>query len=112
MGPVLETVMLICFGFSWPLSVIRNYRSKTAKSMSLPFILMIIVGYAAGLAAIIISHSAGYVLIVYFFNLLMVLANLVIYFINRRADLKMAEDAQPIRSNNTNIAESARRRAA
>ena len=41
MGSILETVMLICFGFSWPLNVIKAYKAKTAKGTSLPFILLI-----------------------------------------------------------------------
>ena len=45
MAEILEAVMLMCFGFSWPISVIRNIRARTAKSMSLGFILLIIVGY-------------------------------------------------------------------
>ena len=86
MSSILETVMLICFGFSWPMSVVRNYRAKTAKSMSLPFNVMILVGYVSGIVAKIITHSEGIVLAVYFFNLIMVSANLILYFINRRAD--------------------------
>ena len=51
MGSILETVMLVCFGFSWPISVWRNIKAKTAKSMSLGFILLIIAGYVAGIGA-------------------------------------------------------------
>lgn len=88
MSEILETVMLVCFGLSWPMSVVRNYRAKTAKSMSLGFILLIITGYIAGISAKICSHNYSYVLAVYIFNLLAVSANLVIYFINRRYDRK------------------------
>ena len=51
---LLETVMLVCFGISWPVSLIRNVRARTAKGMSLGFILLIIAGYIAGIAAKII----------------------------------------------------------
>ena len=98
MAQILETVMLVCFGFSWPMSVIRNYKAGTAKSMSLPFILMIITGYAAGIAAKFISHSAGFVLIVYFLNLIMVSANLAIYFRNRRLDRKKEREEKPVQT--------------
>ena len=94
MAQILETVMLICFGFSWPMSVIRNYKAGTARSMSLPFILMIIVGYVAGIAAKFISHTAGFVLIVYFINLVMVSANLVIYFRNLKLDRKKEKETE------------------
>ena len=41
MQNLLEAMMLICFGFSWPISLINNYRTRTAHGMSLPFILLI-----------------------------------------------------------------------
>ena len=65
MGSILETVMLICFGFSWPLNVIKAYKAKTAKGTSLPFILLIITGYIAGIAAKVITGQINYVLIAY-----------------------------------------------
>ena len=40
MQNILETMMLICFGFSWPISVIHNYRAATTHGMSVPFILL------------------------------------------------------------------------
>ena len=62
---ILETIMLISFGISWPLSVVKNIKAKTAKSMSLPFILLIMIGYIAGIASKFISVN----LTVYFINL-------------------------------------------
>lgn len=86
MAEILETIMLIAFGLSWPINVYKNFKARTAKSMSLWFILLIIFGYLAGIAAKIISHRVNYVLAVYLLNLVMVSANLIIYFINRRYD--------------------------
>lgn len=86
MAEILETIMLICFGFSWPMSVYKNIKAKTAKSMSLGFIVLIITGYLAGIAAKIVSANYSYVLVVYVINLLMVSTNLVVYFINRGHD--------------------------
>ena len=86
MSEILETIMLICFGLSWPMSVVRNIRAKTAKSMSLGFILLIMSGYVAGISAKIFNHNYSYVLAVYIFNLVAVSANLVVYFINRGYD--------------------------
>ena len=83
---ILEAFMLICFGFSWPISVIKNIKAKTSKSMSLPFILLILSGYVAGIVGKIINGNVSYVLIVYVFNLISVALNLIIYFINLRRD--------------------------
>lgn len=90
MGPILETFMLICFGFSWPLNVIKAYKARTAKGTSLPFILLIIAGYIAGISAKIITHQINYVLIAYILNLAIVSFNLVIYFRNAALDKKRA----------------------
>ena len=89
--------MLICFGASWPLNFIKAYRARTAKGKSLPFLLFIITGYFAGIAAKFVSETymasineKWYVLFFYFLNLLMVGLDLVMYFRNRRLD-KLAE---------------------
>ena len=85
---IFESIMLICFGISWPLSVIKNYRARTARNMSLGFTLLIITGYIFGIAAKLQSGSFSYVLVIYFINLAAVTANLIIYFINRSIDLR------------------------
>jgi len=88
MGSILETVMLVCFGFSWPLNVIKAYRAKTAKGTSLPFILLIITGYIAGISAKLISGQINYVLIAYILNLVIVSLNVIVYFRNVSLDKK------------------------
>lgn len=91
MSEILETIMLICFGLSWPMNLMKNIKSKTAKSMSLKFIILIIVGYLAGIAAKIISGRINYVLIVYLLNLAIVSLNLVVYFVNKKHDKERDE---------------------
>ncbi|MEE0879826.1 MAG: PQ-loop domain-containing transporter [Treponemataceae bacterium] len=86
MKEALEAIMLICFGLSWPISLIKNVKAKSAKNMSFRFILLIIIGYIAGIFAKIISHSFNYVLIIYLINLLIVSGNLVIYFVHKKYD--------------------------
>lgn len=86
MSCILETVMLICFGFSWPLNVIKAVRARSAKNMSLPFILLIITGYIAGITAKLMTGQINYVLAAYFINLAIVMVNLGVYFRNKRLD--------------------------
>ena len=88
MGSILETVMLVSFGFSWPLNVIKAYRAKTAKGTSLPFVLLIITGYIAGISAKLISGQINYVLIAYILNLVIVSLNVIVYFRNVSLDKK------------------------
>ena len=90
---ILEAVMLVCFGCSWPMNLVKNYRAKSAKAMSLGFILLIITGYAAGIIAKICTVMNGgnvhwYVWVVYIFNICIVSCNLGVYFYNRKLDEK------------------------
>ena len=93
MSVFFETVMLVCFGFSWPISVVNNYRARTAKGMSPFFILLIMAGYIAGIAAKILSGNYSYVLAVYVINLVLVSINLLIYFRNTKIDRETAKSA-------------------
>ncbi len=88
MSEVLEMVMLICFGCSWPMNLVKNYRCRSAKGMSLPFILLLITGYIAGISAKLMLHHINFVLIAYVLNLLMVSLNLLVFFRNRALDRK------------------------
>ena len=90
MGSIFESVMLICFGLSWPLNVIKAYKARTAKGTSLPFILLIIIGYVAGITAKVITGQINYVLIVYLLNLMIVSLNIVVYIRNMTLDRKYA----------------------
>ena len=94
MESILETIMLMCFGFSWPLNVIKAYRAKTAKGTSLPFILLIITGYIAGISAKIISGQINYVLIAYILNLAIVSLNVIVYFRNVSLDKKHLQETE------------------
>ena len=90
MSSILETIMLICFGLSWPINLSKAYKARTAKGTSLPFILLIITGYIAGISAKLVSGQINYVLIAYLFNLCVVSLNLMVYFRNSALDKKQA----------------------
>ena len=88
MGSLFETLMLVCFGLSLPINMMKAYKARTAKGTSLPFLLLIITGYLGGIAAKIISGNINYVLVVYLINLAIVLLNLAVYFRNVSLDRK------------------------
>ena len=88
MGAMFESIMLICFGLSWPLNVIKAYKARTTQGTSLSFILLIVTGYIAGIIAKVISRQLNYVLIVYLLNLAIVSLNVVVYFRNLSIDKK------------------------
>ncbi|MDR2687745.1 MAG: hypothetical protein LBB75_08320 [Oscillospiraceae bacterium] len=86
MPQILETAMLACFGLSWPLSILRSWRARTAKGKSLLFMVAIAAGYAAGVAAKFAGGPVTYVVAFYAANLVMVCADIALYFRNRRLD--------------------------
>ena len=88
MSQLLEAIMLICFGLSWPMALVKNIKAKSAEGMSLSFLLLIITRYVAGSAANIIAGNITYVLIVYVVNLVIVTMNLIVFFYNRSLDKK------------------------
>lgn len=94
MGSIFETFMLICFGFSWPLNVIKAYKAKTTKGTSLPFIILIITGYIAGISAKLINGQINYVLIAYFLNLAIVSLNILVYIRNMQYDKRRQQNKE------------------
>lgn len=82
-----EIMMIVCFGFSWPMNVIKSYKARTAKGKSLPFLILILTGYVFGIAGKLISGSfKWYVLFFYVLNFCMVFADLMLYIRNTRLD--------------------------
>lgn len=86
MAEILEAVMLVCFGLSWPMNAYKNYKARTAAGASWQFILLITLGYVAGIAAKFASGNLNWVLAVYFVNLACVGVNWAVYLRNRRLD--------------------------
>lgn len=86
MAELFEAIMVISFGISWPASIVKSYTSRTAKGKSLFFMLMILFGYGCGIVSKILSGTITYVFVFYVLNLIMVSADVVLYFRNRRLD--------------------------
>ncbi len=93
MSEILEAAMVICFGISWPMSILKSYRSRTNKGKSLVFIIFILLGYAAGIASKLLSGTITYVLAFYVLNLIMVGIDCGLYVRNSRLDKKSAAGA-------------------
>ncbi|MBQ6475453.1 MAG: hypothetical protein IJJ34_04505 [Clostridia bacterium] len=93
MSQMFEAFMVIAFGISWPLSIVKSLRSKTAKGKSLIFMLFIFVGYICGIISKIISGRITYVFVFYVLNLVMVGTDIVLYFRNRKFDREQKKNA-------------------
>lgn len=94
MGQIFETLMLVCFGLSWPFNIIRSYRARTAKGKSLYFELLVFIGYIFGLTGKFINGNITYVVVVYILDLLMVTADLCLTVRNMALDRRAEEEAK------------------
>ena len=93
MAEILEVVMIVSFGASWPLNVIKSYKVRTTKGKSLAFLLLILFGYVAGITSKLVNEaymaSIGqkwYVLFFYVLNFIMVATDVALYFRNLKLD--------------------------
>ncbi len=93
MVAVLESIMLICFGISWPISVYKSWKSKSTRGKSLIFMLAIIVGYIAGIMGKIIGGKLNYVLVLYLINVTFVGIDLALYFVNKAKEERISQRA-------------------
>ena len=87
MSEILEILMIVSFGLSWPLNVIKSFKARTTKGKSLFFLILIFVGYICGIAAKLTAPTyKWYVLFFYILNLVMVGTDLVLYWRNYQID--------------------------
>ena len=97
MAEILEITMIVSFGISWPMNVIKSYRARTTKGKSLAFLLLILFGYVAGIASKFVNEAymasfaqKWYVLVFYILNFIMVSIDLGMYIRNYNLDKKRA----------------------
>ncbi len=50
-GQMFEAGMLICFGISWPIDILKTVRVRRIEGKSLAFMAIIAVGYCSGIVA-------------------------------------------------------------
>ena len=93
MAEILEIIMIVSFGASWPVNVLKSYRARTTKGKSLLFLLLIFFGYIAGIASKLVNKTymsqigdKWYVLFFYILNFIMVGADVIMYIRNRKLD--------------------------
>jgi lipopolysaccharide export LptBFGC system permease protein LptF len=89
---ILEFLMILSFGISWPLKVYKSYKSRTAKGSSVTFTVCIALGYVCGIISKIIKISAGDIspwnpaFIMYWPNIIFVTTDICLYFRNKKLD--------------------------
>jgi len=95
-----ETIMIICFGLSWPLSVYKSWKSRTAKGKSLQFEIFIWIGYIFGITKNIILFSNGKSEWIFFLgwafyvlNFIEISIDMLLYFRNVKLDKEREQAA-------------------
>jgi len=101
MAEILEIIMIVSFGASWPVNVVKSYKSRTTKGKSLLFLGLIFFGYIAGITSKLVNESymasfatKWYVLFFYVLNFIMVGADMALYFRNLSLDKKRAKASE------------------
>ena len=82
--------LLVAFGCSWPLNIVKSLQSRTAKGKSVQFEIIVVLGYMVGLAGKIVSWQRtgvlAYSVWFYILNMVMVSIDIVLYFRNSALD--------------------------
>ena len=88
---VYEFLMLCCFGFSWPFSILKTIKAKSAKGKSLGFMFLIELGYTFGIAHKIL-FDCNWVIWAYAVLFLLIAIDISLYFhysaIDRKRNVK------------------------
>ena len=90
MGEVFEMLMVLSFGLSWPISIVKTLKSKTAKGKSPVFIGLIVFGYICGITSKLLSKNITYVFAFYCLNLVMTSFDLCLNLYYRNKESKIA----------------------
>jgi hypothetical protein len=85
MGSIFEALMLICFGASWPFSIIRSAKARSAKGKSIVFLVLLELAYISGIMHKLFV-SFDYVIAFYIVNMIMVSIDIVLYIRNSKLD--------------------------
>jgi hypothetical protein len=57
LAEVFESLMLLCFGTSWPFAILKTWRTKRSEGKSLIFLVLVFIGYLSGIAAKAIAYG-------------------------------------------------------
>ena len=88
MAQIMEAMMVVSFGLSWPMSIMKSLKARSTQGKSLFFMIMIEFGYVCGIASKLVSNNITYVFFFYVLNLVMVGADIARYFRNRKLETK------------------------
>lgn len=88
---ILESLMILSFGISWPLSIIRSYKSRSTKGKSVLFTCFIAFGYVCGIIAKVMTRTFNLAFWFYIPNIIMVTTDICLYARNRAIEKREGE---------------------
>ena len=102
---LLETLMIVCFGLSWPISIRKSWVSRTAKGKSLFFEVFLLIGYICGIVRKIILFAGangadlGFIFYLswffYVLNFVEISIDALLYFRNKKLDALAEKNGAP-----------------
>ena len=91
-APIFEIGMLVCFGIAWPISIIKQIKSRSTGGKSIIFSFVILFGYICGITNNIINNTVGNVFTItlafpfYILNLVTVSIDTAMWFRTRKLE--------------------------
>lgn len=86
LASILESLMILSFGLSWPMSIIRSVKSKSTKGKSILFMCFIAAGYVCGIIAKVLERNFNLAFFFYIPNICMVTTDIFLYVRNKRIE--------------------------
>ena len=86
LAEILETLMILSFGVSWPINLAKAIRSRSTGGTSIMFDYLIGTGYICGSLSKILSQNFNLAFWFYFPNLIMVTLDIILYYRNKKLE--------------------------
>ena len=84
---MLEVLMIVCFGVAWPINLYNSLRNRSTKGKNLLFMSFIVLAYIFGILNKLLVSVDGAIWF-YLLNEIMVVADFILYFVNRRREIR------------------------
>jgi len=96
---IFESIMLVCFGFAWPISIYKSWVSKKTAGKSLLFLIVLQIGYVAGILFKLTEYwdnlkinpngTVSINLYLYILNFVMITIDELLFLRNRRIEANL-----------------------
>lgn len=95
---VFEAGMMVCFGISWPIAVLKTYRCKCVHGKSIHFSMLILLGYMCGIAHKVLDDM-DWVFWLYILNTFFLLVDMYLYWLYRNNKAPAADEKNKLEIN-------------